>query len=165
MVRRLLFASIALAAFQAFSPAVAAPGPGEPAPIPGVAATARWSRVDVAPTWTSIYIGTVSMRMRTFVRSGDTFSTAYTAKVFPYFFYNEQGTLTVTVTDAQLQALAGGKPIEFAGTAINRDGEPRKVTARATPHSDREGKLDVHVWVSKRIQLIFHTTYQFAGPA
>lgn len=122
-----------------------------------------WSKVDVAPTKTSIYVGTVSLRMPTFVRQGATFSAPYSAKVFPYFFYNEDGTLTVDVTDEQLRSLAGGQQIKFEGTAVTHDGATRKVTARATPKDATNGKLDVHVWVSNRIQLIFHTTYHFAG--
>ena len=178
MVRRLLFfvlvlwvagmpATVIAGAAAAGSDGVAdasANGAARTEPRPPATKTPEtaWSKVEVAPTWTSIYIGTVSMRMPTFVRAGDTFSASYTAKVFPYFFYNEKGTLTVDVTDAQLETLASGKPIDFTGAAMNTDGEKRRVTARATPKDGASGKLDVHVWVSKRIQLIFHTTYRFA---
>jgi hypothetical protein len=133
--------------------------------LPGLgadnASSPRWSEVDVEPTRTSIYIGSVSMTMPTFVRQGGSYSAAYTAKVFPYFFYNEKGTLTVDVADEQLATLTKGTPIEFTGEAVNTDGEHRKVTAKAIPSDATSGRLDVHVFVSKRIQLIFHTKYRF----
>lgn len=121
----------------------------------------RYGRVEVAPTKTSIYIGSISMTMPTFVRHGSAYAAAYSAKVFPYFFYNERGTLTVDITDAQLAALAAGQPIDFAGHAVNDRGAERRVTGSATPWDARTGALKVRVYVSKRISLTFHTTYRF----
>ena len=122
---------------------------------------AAWRAVEVAPAKTSIYVGMVTMTMPTFARAGETYAATYTAKVFPYFFYNETGRLTVNVTDVQLADLAAGKTIAFSGEAVRTDGAHRKVTARAVPSDATYGKLDVHVYVSKRIELIFHTTYRF----
>ena len=142
------------------SPAlIAQPAEAPSAAAPGFSGEA-WSRVDVAPTKTSIYIGTVRMTMQTFVRAGDAFTTTYVAKVFPFAFYNEHGTLSVTVTDAQLAELERGQTIEFTGEARNSDGETRRVTGKATPSNASSGKLKVRVWVSKRIELIFNTTYE-----
>ncbi len=149
--------------FAAESSAVARAAQTDAPPPTQQAVEAAWSKVDVAPTKTSIYVGSVSLRMPTFVRQGATYSAPYSAKVFPYFFYNEDGTLNVDVTDAQLRSLVDGKQIQFTGTAVTNDGAARKVTARATPKDATTGKLDVHVWVSNRIQLIFHTTYRFGG--
>lgn len=120
-----------------------------------------YERVVVAPTKTSIYIGSVSMTMPPFVRKGGHFEAAYIAKVFPYFFYNENGTLSVDVSDQMLRALARGEPIEFKGRAVRADGVERRVEGRATPADARSGKLKVRVFVSRRIELIFNTTYRF----
>jgi hypothetical protein len=133
----------------------------DPAPTRGSEPSNVWQHVDVAPTKTSIYVGVVSMTMPTFTRGAGTYTATYSAKVFPYFFYNETGTLTVDFSDAQLGDLAAGKPIDITGTAVRTDGATRKVTAKATPSDSRSGKLDVHVHYSKRIELIFHTTYRF----
>ncbi len=151
MLRRPLFVLLAFLLVASTIPAETA------TPAPMIDRT----HVDVDPTRTSIYIGSVSMTMPTFVREGATYTAAYTAKVFPYFFYNEKGTLTVTIADEQLDQLAQGKTIEFTGRAFNTEGQERKVTGKATPADAKSGKLDVHVWVSKRIQLIFHTKYRF----
>jgi hypothetical protein len=121
----------------------------------------RFDRVDIAPTKTSIYIGSISMTMPTFVRKDGTYSAAYTAKVFPYFFYNEKGTLAIDLSDEKLRQLERGEPIEFEGRGVSTDGEPRRVAGRAVPTDADSGKIKVRVFVSKKIQLIFNTTYRF----
>ncbi len=120
-----------------------------------------YARVDIAPTKTSIYIGSVSMTMPTFVRENGTYSAAYTAKVFPYFFYNEKGTLSIDVGDDELRRLERGEPVDFEGRGVNADGEERRVAGRAVPTDAHSGEIKVRVFVSKRIQLIFNTTYRF----
>lgn len=151
MLRRLLFASLWLVAFRQATASETTPTGGSSA----------YAQVDVASTKTSIYIGTVSMTMPTFVRRGDNYETQYTAKVFPYFFYNEKGSLTVKITDAQLDQLAHGQTITFTGRGVRDDGTPRPVEGKATPIDAKSGKLKVHVAVSKRVDLIFNTTYRF----
>src|SRR5512142_726136 len=64
---------------------------------------ARYDHVEIAPTKTSIYIGSVSMTMPSFVREHGAFTSTYTAKVFPYFFYNEKGRLSIAISDATLR--------------------------------------------------------------
>jgi hypothetical protein len=128
-----------------------------------IARGADYSRVDVAPTRTSIYVGTVSMTMPTFVRSEGAFVSSYVAKVFPYFFYNENGRLTVDISDDALRQLARGEAIEFTGRAVRTDGAERRVEGKATPIDATSGKLKVRVFYSKRIELIFNTTYRFPG--
>lgn len=151
MLRRLLFLSFALA-FQLTLGAAEPPA-------------ARYARVSVAPTKTSVYVATVTMKMPTFVRHGGTYAAPYKAEVFPFFFENENGTLSVDVSDAQLDALAHGKTIEFTGRALRSDGIVRRVEARATPRDATAGALKVKVYVSKRIVLVFNTTYRFEAAA
>lgn len=124
---------------------------------------AQYARVEVARARTSIYVGSVTMTLSTFVRHGHAYTASYTAKVFPFAFYNEGGTLSVEITDEQLARLAAGETIEFTGNALNGEGESRKVTGRASPLDASTGKLKVRVWVSPRIELIFNTTYRFPG--
>lgn len=149
MVGRLL-ARIAVALLLASFPGYSA---GE--------AIGAFSCVDVAPTKTSIYVGTVSMTMPRFQRIGTHYETTYAAKVFPYFFSSEKGQLQVEISDEQLQRLARGEPIEFSGLAVRTDGAERRVEGKATPADPVSGKLKVRVYVSKRIELIFNTTYRF----
>ena len=101
------------------------------------------------------------MTMRTFARSGGGYEAPYVAKVFPYFFYNENGRLRVEISDDALHKLARGEPIEFKGCAVRDDGAERRVEGKATPTDGATGKIKVRVFYSKRIELIFNTTYRF----
>jgi len=121
----------------------------------------QYNRVEIAPAKTSIYIGSVSMTMPVFTRAAGTYTAAYTAKVFPYFFYNETGTLAIDVSEDALRQLARGEPITFTGNGRNTDGEERHIEGRAVPTDARSGHIKVRVFVTKHIQLIFNTTYRF----
>jgi hypothetical protein len=159
MVRRLLLL-VVLAVTSA--PAVVGEVDAGPTTATSAATSHRaLNQVDVAPTKTSIYIGTVSMTMPTFVRHGGTFEASYTAKVFPFCFYNEKGTLTVAISDTQLDDLVAGRTITFTGRGVRDDGAPRPVEGKATPIDAKSGKLKVRVTVSKHVELIFNTTYRF----
>ena len=122
-----------------------------------------YDRVEIEPTKTSIYIGTVSLAMPTFQRSGITYSSTYAAKVFPYFFQNEKGELSIDLPDEELRRLERGEVVHFVGRARNTDGDDRRIEGRAIPANPRTGKIKVRVFVSKKIQLIFNTTYEFPG--
>jgi hypothetical protein len=98
------------------------------------------------------------------VRKNGTYASSYTANVFPYFFSNEKGTLAITLPDESLRKLERGEPVEFSGRAVNTDGEERRITGKATPEEGAHalsGKIKVRVFVSKRIELIFNTSYRF----
>lgn len=122
----------------------------------------RYDRVDVATTKTSVYIGSVTMTMPTFVRKNGVYEAAYAAKVFPFFFYNEKGKLFIGVSDDTLRKLERGETIEFTGRGVRDDGIERRVEGKATPADAAGGKIKVRVFVSKKIELIFNTTYRFA---
>lgn len=122
---------------------------------------ARYRTVEVAPSKTSVYVGTVSMTMPPFERRGTAFESTYVAKVFPYFFYNENGRIAIDFSDDQLRQLARGEPVDFKGRALRTDGAERRIEGRATPADASSGKLKVRVFYSKRIELIFNTTYRF----
>jgi hypothetical protein len=144
--------------FCALSLAWASLGRGADSPLSG------FDRVTIEPTKTSIYIGTVSMTMPTFGRTNGTYESTYGAKVFPYFFYNEKGTLAIAMPDESLRKLERGEPVEFSGRAVNTAGDERRIEGKATPEEasgGRKGKIKVRVFVSKRIELIFNTSYRF----
>ena len=121
----------------------------------------RYATVEIDPTKTSIYIGSVTMTMPPFARKGTVYSAPYAAKVFPYFFYNEKGTLSIEVTDEALRKPERGETIDFTGKGLSSDGEARRVEGRAVPANATSGKIKVRVFVSKKIELIFNTTYRF----
>jgi hypothetical protein len=138
---------------------VPAPLPPDDAPLGG-----RYAQVTVEPTKTSIYIGSVSLTLPPFVRQAGVYSTDYLAKVFPFFFYNEHGQLSIEFSDENLRQLRRGEMVYFKGHASNSAGAPRRIEGRAIPDgaNSSHGKIKVRVGVG-RIELIFNTVYQFSG--
>ncbi len=135
--------------------ALAVSARGEEAPL------SRYATVTVETAKTSIYVGSVTLTMPVFTRQAGTYATTYAARVFPYFFYNEKGQLWIDVSDENLRGLERGETVNFTGHARSADGEERRVEGRAVPADALSGKLKVRVFVSKRIELIFNTTYRF----
>ena len=134
-------------------------------PAAGRAAAAPGAPIVVAPARTSIYIGRITLTMPPFVRQDGTYTATYSARVFPYFFYSETGRMWIDVSDDDLRRLAGGAPVDFTGHGRSDDGDERRIAGRATPADAVSGKIKVRVFVSKRIELVFNTTYRFAPPA
>jgi hypothetical protein len=150
MLRRLLLACLCLA-----------PG-GLTARATGDSDLRRYDLVAIAPTSTSIYVGSVSMVLTPFVRRNGVYQSHYIAKVFPYFFWGEQGWIAIEMPDETLRQLAKGQAVQFKGRGMNSDGEERHIEGRAVPADANSGKIKVRVFISKRIQLIFNTTYRIA---
>jgi hypothetical protein len=123
--------------------------------------TGRYAHVVVEPTKTSIYLGTVALTMTPFTRANGVYEAGYNARVFPFFFYNESGKLLVEISDEMLRKLEHGEAVEFHGRGIRDNGAERRVEGKATPTDATSGKLKVRVFYSKRIELIFNTTYRF----
>jgi len=119
-------------------------------------------RIDTVKT--SIYVGNVTLSTTLLKRANGAYATDYKAKVFPYFFYNETGHLSIDFSDDQLAQLARGETVQFKGHAENSDHEPRRVEGRAVPTDGTQGKLKVRVFVSPKIELIFNTIYHFDKP-
>lgn len=158
--RRLLYPGVMRrrlrSAVLAFAAALLGAAPAAPA------APLRPDRAEVEPAWTSIYVGTVSLRPGAFQRQPDgSFSAPYRARVFPFFPASEEGTIVIQMTDATLDRLTRGEAIEFSGEARNTSGDLRTVSGRATPAGPHGGRLKVRVRVSPRIELIFNTAYRF----
>lgn len=112
---------------------------------------------------TSIYVGNVTLDMPPFQRGQSRYASTYSARVFPYFFYNEKGRIEIELTDEDLRKLAAGERVPFSGRAENLDGEPRRVEGHATPDDALSGTIKVRVWVSPKIELIFNSRYRFTG--
>lgn len=131
------------------------PAGAEEAPL------SRYAFVEIEPAKTSIYIGSVTMTMPRFARKDGAFSSTYHARVFPYFFSSENGKLSISFSDDELRRLERGETVQFTGRAENTDGEERRIEGRAVPTNATTGKIKVRVFVSKKIELIFNTTYRF----
>jgi hypothetical protein len=101
--------------------------------------------------------------MPPFVRKGPVYSSTYSAKVFPYFYFNEKGRIWINVPDATLRRIANGEAIDFTGSAIDDAGDKRRVEGHATPTGRSRGEITVRVFVTKRIALNYQTTYECVG--
>lgn len=112
---------------------------------------------------TSIYVGSVTLDMPPFRHTSGAYESTYSARVFPYFFYNEKGRITINLPDDHVRRLAAGERIEFVGQAQNLEGEPRRVEGHAIPEDAVSGTIKVRVWVSPKIELIFNSRYRFTG--
>lgn len=123
----------------------------------------RYDLVTVEPVSTSIYVGSVSLAVTPFIRQAGVYHSNYVAKVFPYFFWGERGWIAIDMSDADLRRLALGEVVQFKGRGRNDDGEERHIEGRAVPADAHSGKIKVRVFVSKRIQLIFNSTYKIGS--
>lgn len=154
MIRRGCFsACLLLLALPVLRGAAAA----DPAP------DARFGTVNVAPSATSIYVGRVRLNLSPLERQDGAYLAGYTAKVFPFFFFDEHGAFRIAVSDDDLRRLARGETITFTGQAQTSGGAPRRIEGRAVPQDANSGKIKVRVFVSKDVQLIFNSTYRFGG--
>jgi hypothetical protein len=124
------------------------------------------AEVTIEPAKTSIYVGTVSLTMLPLTRHDGVYTTDYTARVFPFFFYSEKGSISIEFSDGQLRQLRSGETVKFKGHARKSSGTPRRIEGRAVPDSSdpTHGKIKVRVGVSKRIELVFNTVYRFSEP-
>jgi hypothetical protein len=121
--------------------------------------------VYIKPAVTSVIVATVTMTMAPFVRKKVVYSSTYTAKVFPYFFYNEKGRIWINISDDDLRRAAKGGVVEFVGHGLSDTGDERRVEGRATPTGPLSGKIQVRVFVTRRIALVYDTSYELRGGA
>lgn len=129
----------------------------------GQSHAAASDKVDVEVMSTSIYIGKVTLSLGQLTRRDGVYSAEYKARVFPYFFLSEHGTFRIAISDEALARVAKGETIDFIGQAENGGREPRKVTGCAFPDAEGHGRIKVRIFVTEKIQLVFNTTYKFAG--
>ncbi|HVW21675.1 MAG TPA: hypothetical protein VHC86_10705 [Opitutaceae bacterium] len=121
--------------------------------------------VAIAPSQTSIYVGKVTLSVAPLRRQGQSYRSTYRARVVPFFFLNETGDFEIDLPDAAVDRLLAGRPVEFAGKAVRQDGTVRALQGRATPQGPGGGAVKVRIYISKRIVLVFDTTYRLRGGA
>ena len=124
---------------------------------------AQYARVTVAPCKTSIYIGTVSLAVPPLARRDGTYASEYRARVFPFFFFSEHGSLAIDLPDEDLHRLLHGEIVQFKGHAVSSAGEGRRIEGRAVPDGPGadHGRIKIRVWAGK-VELIFNSVYRFS---
>ena len=83
---------------------------------------ARYAVVDIKTSVASLYIASVTMTMPPFVRKNSVFSSTYSAKVFPYFFWSEKGRIWIIVPETDLHRVSLGQAVDFVGHALSDSG-------------------------------------------
>jgi hypothetical protein len=107
----------------------------------------------------------VSLTVDPLVLRAGSYESKYVASVFPYFFYNEKGSFAIAMPEESLLRVSRSEPVEFTGRAVSSDGEERRISGRAVPSDATHGRIKVRIYVSKRIALIFNTTYEIRPQA
>jgi hypothetical protein len=118
--------------------------------------------VTIEPVSTAIPLGRVTLTCPPLDRDGQHYRATYSARVLPYFFMSERGDIAIEVSDADLSRLAAGGSVTFTGEAVNTGGDPRRIEGHADPLDATSGEIKVRIFVTRRIQLIFNTTYRFS---
>ena len=122
------------------------------------------STLIIAPSNSKLAGGTAKLVVGVLSRAGSAYVGEYRIKVFPYFFKNESGRLSINISEPMLRRMVGGHPTNFAGRAVTTGtGETRKVTARAIPKIRNEGALTFTV-ATENGPLVFNTSYRIAPP-
>jgi len=142
---------------------------GEPAPAPvppqPTGAAGLYSAVTVEPGSTSAYLAKISLAMPPLARSSGAYTSDYAVKVFPFFFFNEHGRISIEFSDDQLQRLKRGETVAFKGRGISSGGGERRVEGHAVADAAGadHGRIKVRIRYSKNIELVFNTAYRFTG--
>ena len=90
------------------------------------------------------------------------YESTYSVKVFPFFFFNETGSIRIDLEPGALDLLGAGEVISFTGEAVNQSNNSRMIKGRAFPAELLSGRIRLVVKVGG-IELIFNTTYRFVG--
>jgi hypothetical protein len=125
----------------------------------------RLGAVDILPGKASIFIGNVTLTMPPFTRKDGVLCSTYSADVFPYFFFDDKGTIAINVPDEMLRRVFKGEAVDFTGRGTSDYGENRRIVGHAEPTDRTHGRIRVRIYVSKRISLDFNTLYQILPPS
>jgi len=113
----------------------------------------------------SVDAGEATLTIGPLQRTNGVYSGDYEITVFPYFFKNEQGTLSVVVPDDSLATVIQGKVTAIAGTSTTttgaRAGHSRHIDAIVTPADANHGALKLWFMAGTR-EMIFNPSYHFA---
>lgn len=104
----------------------------------------------------------ITLSAGTLTRTETGYTADYEVKVFPFFFFNEHGTVRIEIIPEAMRLLQAGEVISFSGDATNQHGHLRLVDGRVYPEDKLTGRISLVVHVGS-IELIFKTTYRLIG--
>jgi hypothetical protein len=117
------------------------------------------AQFDLPRMKTSIYVGSVTLITGAFTLTEGAYTATYEAKVSPWSFWSEAGSIKLTVTPVDYDRLQRGETIEITGEARNGKGKLRQVTARTKATDATSGTIKVRIHASGTT-LVFNSTYR-----
>ena len=129
-----------------------------PAEAPA-ATSVRQLRIETSTA--QVIVGRARLSVDPLTHTGSTMSGSYKVEVSPIPVGNEEGKLSVKVTDDDLRKLANGQTVQFTGQAVSTSGNTSEVRGTATPAGGGggdSGALRIHI-ASKKGKLVFNTSY------
>jgi hypothetical protein len=144
---------------------IVAAGSGDSHAAPGPTNSASTNRILIIdPSSMAVPGGTVTLTIGTLQREDGVYHGYYKTKVFPYFYDNEKGKLSIVVSDESLTRINQGKVANVTGTATTsgKKGKSRPIVATATPVDINHGTLKVRFAMGDR-QMLFQPAYHFSG--
>lgn len=115
----------------------------------------------------SIFVGSVTLITSPFTYAEEeaAYVATYEARVSPWAFFSEAGTINLPITLEDYARLRQGEAIELTGEAENDDGKRRRISVQARPTDAESGTIKVNVTASG-LQLVFKGRYEMvAAPA
>jgi len=117
------------------------------------------ARFIIAPCSTPVTGGKASLVIGSLQGKAETYVGNYDLKVFPYFFMNETGSLSMTLPTASARKLDQGIAVAATGQAVTKkNGKTRKVNATLTPTTKDAGSV-TFAFTGEDTKLTFKSTY------
>jgi hypothetical protein len=119
----------------------------------------------IDPSSMPVGAGKATLTIGALRRADGIYAGDYKLKVFPWFFKNEKGTLSIAVSDESLAEAGQGKVVTITGTATTsgKSGRTRHIEATATPADINHGTLKLSFTTAGNRKMLFEPAYHFAG--
>ena len=102
------------------------------------------------------------MIVKPLTRQADNYVGDYQIKVMPYFFKNEQGRISIGLSEESLSQITQGKSVKFAGTAKTSGSiKTRAINGVLTPSANNRGSVTFSIKTDNGA-LIFTSNYTSA---
>jgi len=122
-------------------------------------------KLTIGPSSASLAGGKARLTTTEFRRKAGKYAGEYQLKVTPYFFKNENGTLSIIASDEAVRKLASGTAVTFGGKAVTAgSGKTRNIKAKATPAGTNAVKGSITISIpTENGELVFESDYTFRG--